>query len=319
MKNWNALLCLVVVGLLAACSPQEPGAPQVETPAGPENGSFTAELNSFKIHYEVHGQGPVLMTVPNSWGLSLEGLRALYRPLEERVTMVYFDPRGMGESGPIREESDMGLAAVRADFDALRRHLGLDKVHAIGWSNGAMNLILLAAEKSDILSSAIFVHGVASFTDKDMEDRLARHADLASLYQSFNDEMANPDMPVAEKTARLREFWFRDIFPSTTADPESATEMLEELFREAQFSWPHADYSSRETPMFDARDKLPSIRARSLVLAGAHDALTPEKFRELHDGLADSRFVVFEQSGHFAQVEEPEAFKAEVYAFLGVD
>jgi proline iminopeptidase len=314
MQNWNRFVCLLVVGFMAACSPQQPGAPQVETPAGPENGSFTADLNGFKIHYEVHGQGPVLMTVPNSWGLSLEGLRALYRPL-----MVYFDPRGMGESDPIREEADMGLAAVRADFDALRRHLGVEKVHAIGWSNGAMNLILLAAEKSDILSSAIFVHGVASFTEEDMKEWLARHADLASLYQSFNEEMANPDMPVAEKTARLRDFWFKDVFPSSTADPESATEMLEELFREAQFSWPHADYSNREVPMFDARDKLPSIRVRSLVIAGAHDALMPDKVRVLHDGLTDSRFVVFEQSGHFAQVEEPEAFKAEVYAFLGVD
>jgi proline iminopeptidase len=259
------------------------------------------------------------MTVPNSWGLSLEGLRALYRPLEERVTMVYFDPRGMGESDPIREEADMGLAAVRADFDALRRHLGLEKVHAIGWSNGAMNLILLAAERPDILSSAIFVHGAASFTEEDMKDWLARHADLASLYQSFNEEMANPDTPVAVKTARIREFWFKDMFPSSTANPESATEMLEELFREAQFSWPHADYSNREAPMFDARDRLPSIRARSLVIAGAHDALVPDKVRVLHDGLTDSRFVVFEQSGHFAQVEEPEAFKAEVCAFLGVD
>jgi len=60
--------------------------------------------------------------------------------------MVYFDPRGMGGSGPVREDGDMGMAAVRADFDALRRHLGLDRVSAIGWSNGAMNLILLAAE-----------------------------------------------------------------------------------------------------------------------------------------------------------------------------
>ncbi len=51
-----------------------------------ETGSFTAKLNGFAIHYEVHGSGPVLMTVPNSWGLSLEGLRALYRPLEQHAT-----------------------------------------------------------------------------------------------------------------------------------------------------------------------------------------------------------------------------------------
>ena len=75
------------------CTPQgEPSTTEPESPAGLENGSFTVELNGFPIHYEVHGQGPVLMTVPNSWGLTLAGLRALYRPLEERGW------RGPGES-----------------------------------------------------------------------------------------------------------------------------------------------------------------------------------------------------------------------------
>jgi len=31
-----------------------------------KTGSFTTELNGFRIHYEVRGSGPVLMTVPNS-------------------------------------------------------------------------------------------------------------------------------------------------------------------------------------------------------------------------------------------------------------
>jgi pimeloyl-ACP methyl ester carboxylesterase len=111
------------------------------------NGSFTADVNGHSIHYEVHGKGPVLMTLPNSWGLTLQALRAMYRPLERRLTLVYFDPRGMGGSGPARTDADRGMAAVREDFDALRRHLRLEKVNAIGWSNGAMNLLLLASER----------------------------------------------------------------------------------------------------------------------------------------------------------------------------
>jgi pimeloyl-ACP methyl ester carboxylesterase len=63
---------------------------------------------------------------------------------------------------------------------------------------------------------------------------------------------------------------------------------------------------------------LPQITARSLVIAGAQDAIAVEKVREIHDGLADSRFVVFESSGHFAPVEEVEAFKQTVWDFLGV-
>ncbi len=94
-----ALLVFGCVGEPAPMPDDNEPAPAAAAAEGLENGSFSAELNSFKIHYEVHGQGPVVMTVPNSWGLSLKGLRVLYEPLERYVTMVYFDPRGMGGIG----------------------------------------------------------------------------------------------------------------------------------------------------------------------------------------------------------------------------
>ena len=177
--------------------------------AGLANGSFTADLNGFRIHYEVHGQGPVLMALTNSWGLSLEALRAMYRPLEEKLTLVYFDPRGMGGSGPVREESDRGLAAVRADFQALRAHLKLEKVNAIGWSNGAINLIWLAHEHPETLSSAIFVHGMASLGPEDMKAMQAQHPELMKKYGALMAAVSKPglsrrraDRPAAEDVAR---------------------------------------------------------------------------------------------------------------------
>ena len=76
----NALSAVGLLGLvaLAACTAKTPEAkPSPSAAGGLANGSFTAELNGFRIHYEVHGQGPVLMALTNSWGLSLEALRAL--------------------------------------------------------------------------------------------------------------------------------------------------------------------------------------------------------------------------------------------------
>jgi proline iminopeptidase len=278
-----------------------------------------ASLNGFNIHYQVHGQGPVVMTVPNSWGLSLEGLRAVYRPLEEDLTIVYFDPRGMGESDPVQEESDMSMAAVRADFDALRRHLGLATVNAIGWSNGATNLIYLAAELGETLSSAIFLHGAASFTEEDNAIWADRYPTILKQFEDFQHDMADESIPVGDKTARLRQFWLDVVFPKLFKDPEAGKAMLQRIWADAELSWPHADYSNRESAVFDARDQLSAITARCLVIAGVHDMLIPEKVQELHNGLPDSKFVLFENTGHFAPVEEPERFKAQVYEFLGIE
>jgi pimeloyl-ACP methyl ester carboxylesterase len=43
-----------------------------------------------------------------------------------------------------------------------------------------------------------------------------------------------------------------------------------------------------------------------------------ERVQELSQGIVGSKFVVFENSGHFAPVEEPEKFRTEVLSFLGI-
>lgn len=286
---------------------------------GLANGSFTAQLNGFDIHYEIHGEGPALIVLTNSWGLSLDGVRALFSPLEERLTMVYFDPRGMGESGPIVEESDMGMAAVRADFQALRTHLGLEAVNAIGWSNGAMNLLLLASENPETIDNAIFVHGVASYGEEDAAEMAAEYPELIQKYGQFLQDVQNPELTDGERTAMMRALWIEEWFPMATGDPENSAAMFEMLFGNAEFSWPHADYTNRENPTFDALDRLPLITARCLVIAGANDTMKVDGVRELADGLTDSEFMLFESSGHFAPAEETENFKQAVFGFLGVD
>jgi proline iminopeptidase len=319
MSNAASLLALPGLVALAAWTAKAPEAkPSAGAAPGLANGSFTADLNGFRIHYEVHGEGPVLMALTNSWGLSLEAVRAMYRPLEEKLTLVYFDPRGMGGSGPVREDRDRGLAAVRADFQALRGHLKLERVNAIGWSNGAINLIWLAHEHPETLSSAIFLHGMASMTAEDNKEVEAKYPELMKKYDALMAAVSKPGLSVAEQNALQRKMWLEDYFPVLCADPTKGRAIVAEVFRDAQLSWPHADYANREMPTFDARDKLAAIPVRSLVIAGAHDMLPPQRVKVLADGLPHSQFVVFEKSGHFSAMEEPEGFKAAVYAFLGV-
>ncbi len=301
---------LAGVALFCACSPEK-------TPSeGLANGSFTAELGERTMHYEVHGNGPVLMTVPNSWGLTLDGLRAMYRPLESHLTLVYFDPRGMGGSGPVREESDLGPDAVREDFEALRKHLGLEKVNVIGWSNGAANLIALAAERPEAIEAAVFLHGNASFSPEDEKRIVENYPDLIESFRLFSKEMAELDASVEERNARVKAFDTEVWFPYLFADREAGKLTLLELFRDAGFSWAHAEYTNKRWASPDLRDRLPLIRARSLVIAGRHDMLPPSRVQEIADGIEGAEFLVFEQSGHFAPVEETEKFVRTVVDFL---
>ena len=284
-----------------------------------QNGSFTPTIDGRRLHCEVHGQGPVLMALTNSWGLSLEGLRAMYRPLEERLTLVYFDPRGMGRSGPAVSDVDRGMAAVRADFQALRLHLGLPKVNAIGWSNGAINLLILASEHPETLASAVFVHGVASSGPEDVKEIASARPKFFEDYKTFLAEIGKPGLSTEAKDALQRRFWLEVYFPALCADPATGRTLVATVFKDARLSWAHAVQTEKETgASFDLRARLASIPARSLVIAGRHDLLAPDRVKVIADGLPNSRFVVFEKSGHFSPVEEPEAFRDVVFEFLGV-
>ncbi len=305
-KPWTVSLLASIV----ACSSEKAPAP------GLENGSFTKEVSGRSLHYEVHGSGPVLMTVPNSWGLTLDALRAMYRPLEAHMTMIYFDPRGMGGSGPVREDSDLGPDAVRADFEALRKHLGLERVNAIGWSNGAANLIALASENPGVFDQAVFLHGNASFLPEDEKGIVERYPDLVEAFTSFGEEMTEWSASEEERNAHVKAFDTEVWFPYMLADREAGRPKLAEIFRDAEFSWAHAEYTNRVWESLDLRSRLPSIRARSLVIAGRHDMLPPSRAQEIADGIEGAEFVIFEESGHFAPVEEKEKFVRTVVDFL---
>jgi proline iminopeptidase len=316
MNPRTASMILLAAAALAACSSSTTETETMQQEPGLQNGSFNANLNGFDIHYEVHGDGPVMMVVPNSWGFDVTGLRGVYRPLEEHLTMVYFDPRGMGGSGPIREEADMGIAAVRADFDALRGHLGLEKVNAIGWSNGAMNLLLLAAERPETIDTAIFLHGAASYGPEDMSHMAENYPELMRAFAAMQEELKNPELTDEQKTARMHQAWIESYFPVACADAEAMMPVLSQTFLVDSFSWPHADYSQREAPGFDARDRLGEITARSLIIVGEHDTMPPEKGEVMRDGIAGSELVVLESSGHFSTLEEPEKLVQVVMDFL---
>jgi pimeloyl-ACP methyl ester carboxylesterase len=65
------------------------------------------------------------------------------------------------------------------------------------------------------------------------------------------------------------------------------------------------------------RDRLPEIQAPTLVVWGEDDALVPVGDAWEFGGLIpDARVVVYEDTGHVAMLERPDAFNALVAGFL---
>lgn len=68
----------------------------------------------------------------------------------------------------------------------------------------------------------------------------------------------------------------------------------------------------------DSRAELAEIRAPTLVVVGAEDAITPPaQSRALADGIPGSMLSVIPDAAHFPMIEQPEAFNAVLGEFLG--
>jgi proline iminopeptidase len=63
------------------------------------------------------------------------------------------------------------------------------------------------------------------------------------------------------------------------------------------------------TEEWDLTPRLSEISAPTLILVGEDDFICPpSRAKIMHERIPNSELVVFEKSGHFAHVEEPEAF-----------
>ncbi len=67
---------------------------------------------------------------------------------------------------------------------------------------------------------------------------------------------------------------------------------------------------------WDATARLSQIAVPTLITSGRYDEATPAQMQVLHDGIAGSRWVVFEDSAHLALIEEPDRYLAVLADFI---
>jgi proline iminopeptidase len=71
-----------------------------------------------------------------------------------------------------------------------------------------------------------------------------------------------------------------------------------------------------ELARWDVRPRLREVMVPTLIIAGRHDGTTGGSERVLHEGIAGSELVFFDESSHYPFAEEPRLFTAVLEDFL---
>ncbi len=86
-------------------------------------------MGGVPIYYRRYGQGRRALIVPNaSW------LEPDFASLIKDRTVIFYDPRGRGRSGPATDKAQVTLAAELEDMDIVVRHGELEQVALFGTS-----------------------------------------------------------------------------------------------------------------------------------------------------------------------------------------
>ncbi len=267
------------------------------------------------------GNGPPLFLVSPGWGVGSSYLQRGFISLAEKFRLIFIDTRGSGLSGRPVDPLKMGSVDMADDLEALRIHLGLPKVSILGHSNAGAIALSYAerfpsqVDKLVLIDSQVLGLSAASDTQRIIQERAAdpRFEEAVRTVSTFFSGQANP----AEDDETLESF-IDQVLPLYLYRPEKTLaiarqHLLGPISSYAFTSQFAADAANRT----DLTQSLDRITAKVLIVVGRHDYICPLALSEyLNKGIPQSQLVIFEESGHFPWLEEPEKFWAILNGFL---
>jgi proline iminopeptidase len=265
-----------------------------------------AHLNDTELFYVEVGEGVPCLVMHGGLGGDHSSLHPWLDPLGDVMRLVYYDHRGNGRSGRPRSES-ITFEQLCADADALREHLGFEEIAVLGYSFGGFVALEYALRYPERISHLILLDTAPTF---DYEEEIEANARRKGATQ---EQLEALDASAEDEGESWRLWKVIEPLYFCTFDADLA----ERVMGKTVISVEAADAGDAIIEGWDLTPRLGEISAPTLILVGRDDFVCPpSQAKIMHEGIPNSELAVFENSGHFTHVEEPEAFFDAVRGWL---
>lgn len=280
-----------------------------------------AKIRGTEIFFDVEGaalvpdgprmrEKPVAFLLHGGPGGDHTGFKPAYSPLAERMQLIYVDHRGQGRSARGPKET-YTLDNNVEDLEALRQHLGLDKVVVIGVSYGGMVALAYASRYPESVSHLIAVVTSPSYT-------FLERAQAILAERGTEDQKRMGDILWAgafESEEQLQEYYaIMGPLYSLKYDAEKAQESRQRGIRSIDAINEGFGGFLRT---YDVSGDLHKITAPTLVVAGRHDWICPpELSEEIARLIPHADLRIFENSSHSVAADEHEAYLDLIRGFI---
>ncbi len=260
------------------------------------------KVNDIQIYYEVHGEGfPLVMIMGISGNVDWWNPR-MVQELSKNFKIVMFDSRGAGRTDVSTREYTIKLFAD--DTAGLMDALGIPRAHVFGVSMGgaiAQELALDHPEKVEKLVLCSTSCGGTKSVQASAEVLGRFGADRSGLSP---EEICRRGIPLicAEDFIKKNPDFVERFVQQVLIAPISNESFMRRL---------------KAIMEFDTYDRLPQIRAPTLILHGKRDILVPpENGSILAEAIPNAKLVYFEKSAHGIIYEEMDKMIRVISDFL---
>ncbi len=294
--KYTLLMCLLVVTAVRPAA------------AEPKEKMQFASVRGRPVAYHVLGSAPgaPLLFINGGPGFdhSFHHLSPVWEQLAASRRVVFFDQPGTGQSWPVGPEDSVSLAEVIDSMEAIRKALDAPRLILIGHSWGGYVAMTYALRYPANVEAMILVDSVA-----------AKIASTEFLFGTLFPDIAGQLRGLSAEYPDQVQKYIRLTTAMSFYSPEIRDRIIAAMGR--------VEYNSRlealsmEAEAHDLTAELSALAMPVLVTTGRFDAgISPRTAWTLHQAIPRSKLVVFERSGHFPMLEEPEAFVTAIEEFL---
>jgi pimeloyl-ACP methyl ester carboxylesterase len=265
-----------------------------------------ANIDGAKVYYEISGNDHDETLVLAHAGFVDSGMwDAQWDAFSRRYRVIRFDMRGYGKSDPAQ-----GPVSRRQDLHNVLTQLGVKRAHLVGCSMGGENVIDLALEHPEIVSSLVVISTAPSGFELQGEPPPFLMEMIGAMQQG----------DVSKASELQIRIWvdgpFRKPEQVDSAVRQRAAEMNLIAVKNGTFAI--ADMQPLGPLDPPAASRLKSIRIPTLIIAGALDH--PEILRAadvMASEIPGAKMLIIPASAHVPNMEKPKEFNQAVLEFLG--
>lgn len=265
------------------------------------------------------GSGLPLVVLHGGWGAEHSYLLDAFHGLDADYRLIFYDQRGS-----LRSPCPDSLISIQhhvADLEALRSELDLDAPVMVGHSMGSFLAMSYLAEEPDRVGGLVLLGSLLPSAPRDEEEadlyRRQEQAFVEFARAAQTQQVSLEGLDREDLTAKERAYRWRIGF---------AAGNLYHVGRWRQMMGGMVFYSSEAgraagRTMSQEWNFLPALHALPhpiTVINGDHDLVGfgGELHRRMLEAVPNVEFVLLEQAGHIAWVDQPERFRAELLRAL---